>query len=97
MNIGMLWFDNDQKKELTVKVERAAQYYRNKYGKKPTLCYVHPSMLPEAGDANHADDNPDEEAGLVTAGVEVRTNQSVLPNHFWIGSNGKSKNGAMTA
>ena len=32
MNIGMLWFDNDTKTELTIKIERAAHYYREKYG-----------------------------------------------------------------
>ena len=93
MNIGMLWFDNDQKKELAIKVERAAQYYRNKYGKVPTLCYVHPSMLPELQETDDEGDNPEGEAGLVAAGVEVRTNQSVLPNHFWIGLNGNSSAG----
>jgi hypothetical protein len=47
MNIGMLWFDNDPKKKLDVKIERAATYYREKYGKMPTVCFVHPSMVPE--------------------------------------------------
>lgn len=51
MKIGMLWFDNDPHTELAAKVERAAAYYRLKYGKTPTLCFVHPSMLPGAQDA----------------------------------------------
>ena len=45
MNIGMLWFDNDPKVNLDTKIERAAIYYAKKYGKNPTLCFVHPSML----------------------------------------------------
>lgn len=53
MKIGMLWFDNDPKTGLEIKIERAATYYRNKYGKNPTLCFVHPSMLPEAAGAGH--------------------------------------------
>lgn len=88
MNIGMLWFDNDPKAELTAKVKRAAQYYRNKYGKIPTLCYVHPSMLPKDA-ANEMQHDSEEHTGLVTSGIEVRSNQSILPNHFWIGVNGK--------
>ncbi len=85
MNVGMLWFDSDSKSSLDVKVERAAAYYRNKYGKRPTLCFVHPSMLPEISTASQ-----DEVQGKVyiTDGVEVRSNRSVLPNHFWIGVNG---------
>lgn len=73
MNIGMLWFDNDPKADLRVKIERAATYYQTKYGQSPNLCFVHPSMISsEAG-----------KAGL----VEIRPNRSVLPNHFWIGIN----------
>jgi hypothetical protein len=85
MNVGMLWFDNDSKVSLDIKVERAAAYYSKKYGKTPTLCFVHPSMLPDACAAAK-----DEVQGKVytSDGIEVRSNRSVLPNHFWIGVNG---------
>ncbi len=85
MNVGMLWFDNDSKASLDVRVERAAAYYRNKYGKKPTLCFVHPSMLP---DVIEMAINEVENKVFTTDGIEVRSNRSVLPNHFWIGVNG---------
>jgi hypothetical protein len=89
MNIGMLWFDNDPKTELASKVERAASYYQKKYGDTPTVCFVHPSMLPN-GNGN-ASKSSDSQKGLTTAGVEVRGNQTVLPNHFWIGVNGSAQ------
>jgi hypothetical protein len=81
MNIGMLWFDNDPKSEFTTKIERAATYYRSKYGKTPNLCFVHPSMLPT---------KPVEEADkpIKSGEIVVRTSRSVLPHHFWIGVNG---------
>ena len=81
MNIGMLWFDNDPKSGMEIKIERAAAYYQGKYGKQPDLCFVHPSMLPvEAGE---------KPVKPVRAGiVEVRASNTVLPNHFWIGING---------
>jgi len=72
MNVGMLWFDNDPKADLTVKVMRAATYYQNKYGQSPTLCFVHPSMISAAP--------------VKTNGIEIRTSRSVLPNHFWLGA-----------
>lgn len=77
MNIGMLWFDNDPKTDFSIKIERAASYYREKYGKKPNVCFVHPSMLqaPSSDKNNRCE-------------IEVRTTKSVLPNHFWIGING---------
>jgi hypothetical protein len=95
MNIGMLWFDNDPKTGLDTKVERAAVYYRNKYGRTPTLCYVHPSMIPASGalpkNGHGPDDSGNGKENYVTGGVEVRSTQSVLPNHLWIGLNGASE------
>ena len=100
MNIGMLWFDNDPKAGLDRKVQRAADYYRNKYGRTPTLCFVHPSMLPAPvpspkngrSTLNDDSDTPHvEDRNYVTGGVEVRSHRSVLPNHFWIGVNGSSE------
>lgn len=71
MNVGMLWFDNDPKADLITKVNRAAKYYQDKYGKNATLCFVHPNML--------ADES------LQVGDVEVRKTRSILPNHLWIG------------
>ena len=73
MNIGMLWFDNDTKTDLSAKIKRAASYYKEKYGQNPNLCFVHPSML-------KAPPTPE-------VGIELRTTRSVLPNHFWLGVN----------
>ena len=72
MKIGMLWFDNDPHTTLAAKVEKAAAYYITKYGRIPTVCFVHPSMLP----------TPPQDVGM-----EVRPTKSVLPNHFWLGVN----------
>ena len=98
MNVGMLWFDNDPKIVLTAKVARAAKYYSNKYGKSPTVCFVHPSMMPvedlkavkKNGNGNGS--SPDQK--LVAGEVEIRSNQSIMPDHFWIGVNG-SANGSV--
>ncbi len=76
MNIGMLWFDNDSKTDLATKIHQAADYYRNKYGKTPDMCFVHPSMV--------------ENVTYQGNGIELRTSRSVLPNHLWIGVNNAS-------
>ena len=72
MDIGMLWYDDDSKRQLTEKVTRAAAYYQSKYGARPTVCYVHPSLLNAA---------PAE----TIAGVRLRPARTVLVNHFWMG------------
>jgi hypothetical protein len=79
MNIGMLWFDNDNKADLATKIQKAVTYYHDKYGKAPNLCLVNPRTL---GDASYS-----------KTGIEVRTTRSVLPNHFWLGVNNNG-NGA---
>jgi hypothetical protein len=70
MKIGMLWFDNDPKTDLTTKIQEAAAYYHKKYAAQPDLCYVHPSMVAVKPASN---------------GIEVRTARDVMPNHIWIG------------
>lgn len=83
MNIGMLWFDNDPKAGLETKLARAVQYYKNKYGSSPNLCFVHPSMLENGASALPVSAPP-------RAGVELRPSRSVLPHHFWLGINARN-------
>ena len=71
MQSGMLWFDNDPKTALTTKIEKAAGYYRQKYGRNPDLCLVHPSMLGENSPQNNK--------------INVRPYRPILPGHLWIG------------
>jgi hypothetical protein len=82
MNSGMLWFNNDARLDLDRKVNQAARYFSDKYGCKPDLCYVHPSMLD--GRLN------DEGKEVLTIGdIELRPLKNMRPNHFWVTSNGK--------
>lgn len=75
---SMMWFDNDPKTSLAAKVEKAADYYRHKYGREPNLCLIHPSML---GTVKEGDEAPK---------VIVRPWRAVLPAHLWIGVEEKS-------
>lgn len=72
MRVGMLWLDDDRRRGIDERVDRAAAYYRGKYGRKPNLCIVHPSTLGE--EVYHG-----------SGEVEVRTSISVLPDHLWLG------------
>ncbi len=55
------------------KVQKAAAYYRRKYGRPPDLCLVNPGMLDRNG------------KGIAVAGLTVRPYRPVLPGHLWIG------------
>jgi hypothetical protein len=74
MNTGMLWFDNDPKTTLEVKVQQAADYYRHKYGRTPDLCLVNPGILAKM------------QSGAAQGGkISIRPLRSILPGHLWIG------------
>jgi len=73
MHTGMLWFDNDPHTALAAKIEKAVDYYRQKYGRVPDLCLVNPSMLEK--------NQKRIEFGKMT----IRPYRPVLPGHLWIG------------
>ncbi len=73
MHTGMLWFDNDPLTTLSVKIQKAMEYYNKKFGRIPELCLVHPSML-EMGQNK-----------LTLGTVAIRAYQPVMPGHLWIG------------
>ncbi len=67
--IGLLWYDSSVQ-DLAVKVAAAAQRYRERFGKEPNVCYVHPSGLP-TGECE-------------VSGLRVRTAPNVLRHHLWL-------------
>jgi len=69
---GMLWFDNDPKTGLSSKIQRAVQYYQNKYGQAPSFCAVHPKMVEKETPEN--------------SGLKIETSDQILLHHFWIGT-----------
>lgn len=71
MNVGMLWLDTDSKRSLEEKVQRAVEYYREKYGRSPDLCLVNTGAFAE------------EE--IKVGAVKVQRTRRVLPHHFWVG------------
>ncbi|HSB01254.1 MAG TPA: hypothetical protein VLE49_11425 [Anaerolineales bacterium] len=77
MHTGMLWFDNSQT-ALTVKIQKAVDYYHKKYGRDPDLCLVHPSMMEK------------NERQLEIDKMTVRPYRPVLPGHIWIGIEDKN-------
>jgi len=78
MNTGMLWFDNDPKTSLSAKIERAVEYYKKKYGRRPNLCLIHPRAVESSTASSKSD-------GSAQTGIVVRPYRPVLPGHLWIG------------
>ncbi len=70
MNEGMLWYVNDQKRELENAIENAVDFFETKYGRVPLACYVHPDAL--SGEFISKDE------------VKVMPNEKVIKNHIWL-------------
>jgi hypothetical protein len=72
VNVGLLWLDDDKRRTFEEKVQRAAEHYREKYGRLPELCLVNSSMLEDAKSVGK---------------IKVVPIHTVLPYHFWLGMN----------
>ena len=75
MREGLLWYDNDPKKALTIKVAEAAQAYQRKFGQRPDTCYVAPETI--AGDTH----------GM---SLRLVPSTLVRPHHFWVGMDARA-------
>ena len=84
MRVGLLWFDDDRKKEASLKIKEAAERYFEKFGRWPNLCYVSPATLLLPPD-------PIGTEGAHLDGLRLLPSPLVLPDHFWVGESRKSK------
>ncbi len=73
MHVGMLWYDNTPGVTLKIRIEKAANYYRQKYHQEPSM--LEKNQPRGKGDA----DLP--KIGSMT----IRSYGTVLPGHLWIG------------
>ena len=81
LEIGLLWYDDDPRRGLEDKVGRAARRYREKYGRWPNTCYVHPQVL-----AGHIGQElqvacPKRQRAV----IHVLTAPNILLHHYWLG------------
>lgn len=80
MRIGLLWYDNDPKKALEQRVREAMERYREKFGRAPNTCYIHPADL--------------NGRALTLEGVRVLVASNILRNHVWVGYDEDAQNRA---
>lgn len=69
MKSGLLWYDASIK-SIDIKIEQAAQRYKQKFGVAPNMAFVNPKDL--RGDLN-------------VQNIEVRSKPTIMPNHIWLG------------
>lgn len=71
MKPGELFLIEDVSMSIEARVLWAAERYRQHYGQHPTLCLLHPSLMPAVGEQ--------------VAGVRVEARPNLLPNYVWLG------------
>ncbi|MFQ5886790.1 MAG: hypothetical protein ACE5II_06110 [Anaerolineae bacterium] len=86
MRVGLLWFDDDPKKEVSLKAKEAAERYLEKFGRWPNVCYVSPVTLPLPRDAERIGIE-----GVHLDGLCVLSSPLILLDHFWVGESRQSK------
>jgi len=69
----MLWFDDDPRTTLSVKIQKAMDFYSKKFGRIPDICLVHPSMV----------DSGQKQTKLEK--LTIHPYRPVMPGHLWIG------------
>lgn len=79
-NMFLIWFDNDRKRPLRVKVAAAAERYQERFGVAPELVLLNPA---QAGT---------EEA---IAGIAVHTTPLVSPDHLYVGAEDPDEHDAL--
>ncbi|HYN88807.1 MAG TPA: hypothetical protein VER55_09765 [Ardenticatenaceae bacterium] len=70
IRMGLLWFDDDKQTPVAEKIAQAARRYREKFGRAPTICFVHPEEPVPAPKV---------------AGLTVQPLRTVLRHHFLVG------------
>jgi hypothetical protein len=67
--IGMLWL-GESRLSLEENVQKAADYYIQKYGRRPAWCFANPKEV--AGETR-------------VGGMTVKPMVTILPRHLWLG------------
>ncbi len=79
MKEGLLWYDDNPRRDLAAKIGPAVRRYRKKFGVAPNVCYVHVSTLAAASEPG-GNGHEREVDGVLVASLP-----SVLRHHFWVG------------
>ena len=98
MQTGLLWYDDDPQRPLEAKISLAAERYRDKYGRLPDTCYVHPQAVashptgslqvtchPAALSSQPSGHRAPTAATAGNGTVRIVSAPYILVNHFWLG------------
>jgi hypothetical protein len=83
---GLLWYDDDTRRPLALKIAEAAERYRERVGYEPTTCELSPTQTPAALAATQPPSpRARKAAALPRVTLHVEPNDHLKPNYFLVG------------
>jgi len=70
-----VWYDDNPKKPVGVKIDEAVLRYKQRYGRTPNVCMLNEAVQPT-----------DYEEADTSDGVKVLRAKNVPQNYFWVGN-----------
>jgi hypothetical protein len=80
MDVGLLWYDAEPGRALAERLGPAVHRYREKFGRVPNRCFVHPTAVAGSEASPLACTLADS-----TATIWVVPAPNVLLHHYWLG------------
>src|SRR5258708_1184461 len=81
---GLLWYDDDSRRRVAVKIAEAAQRYRERVGLEPTTCQLNPAQAPTPAAEQPRRKRKDAQAAL-SIGLRLVPPATPRPNSFFVG------------
>src|SRR5258708_4146260 len=81
---GLLWYDDDSRRPVAVKIAEAAQRYRERVGLEPTTCQLNPAQAPTPAAEQPRRKRKDAQAAL-SIGLRLVPPPTLRPKYFFVG------------
>lgn len=85
---GLLWYDDDTRRPLAVKIAEATQRFRERVGYEPTTCQLHPALAEQATSDRERPKRQSRKTPEIPApdlSVRLEPNDTLRPNYFFVG------------
>lgn len=80
---GLLWYDDDVRRPLALKLAEAADRYRERVGFEPTTCFLNPAQIPAPPPATGRGSRKKVVGPPIT--LRLVSDEHLRPNYFFVG------------
>lgn len=83
ISAGLLWYDDDLRRPLAVKLAEASERYRERVGYEPTTCLLNPAQIPAAPPTSGRGSRKKANVPAIT--LNLVSDEHLRPNYFFVG------------